>query len=195
MPTVTGVSINSDTLTFNSVDGAESYLIYNGNTYLGSTQNTTFDLSSLNLPDGTYNINVVAHSTGCNNSPQSSVCEYTLSSVKVLNSIEGLSNYIRQSENDLPASGDEFVEDDYIYKFGYKVDINGNWTEASFNGWGVKLVDNTKSSYGTMYTTILNYHIEKLTYTFYNCTNLTAMPEIPANVDDMSGCFFNCSLL
>ena len=121
-----------------------------------------------------------------------------------------------------PAYGDVFVDKYYEYRYNseaQKYDIGNGWNKrTSQNGWGVRVLDDTKSAYGEILETIANKPINNLhetfngcqslikapiipqyttnmSYTFYNCKSLTTAPTIPNSVTDMSTTFCNCTSL
>ena len=96
---------------------------------------------------------------------------------------------------DTPADGDEYEEGDYIYKYNYYYCFSSWSSNPSQNGWGVKAKDTSKTTYGTILSEIAGRPITDMSYTFYNCTSLTAAPTIPNSVTNMFYTFYNCTSL
>ncbi len=76
----------------------------------------------------------------------------------------------------------------------YKYTIESGTTNVA-----VKVVDNTKSSYSNISSTVeynsITYTVTSLGDCFYGCTSLTEPPQIPNSVTDMYDCFYGCSSL
>ena len=98
-------------------------------------------------------------------------------------------------------TGDVYVYGDYEYRYNY-VD-NGakahNWklNTESDEGWGVRVLDITKSSYGTIVASIGNKEVKNLFTTFWECQNLLDGTSlyIPKTVTNMLGAFAGCNLV
>ena len=82
-----------------------------------------------------------------------------------------------------------------MYK--YNQYYNGSFWESktSQNGWGVRVKDTSKTSYGEVLSEIAGQPVKNMFYTFYNCTSLTTAPTIPSRVTNMSQTFYNCTSL
>lgn len=92
---------------------------------------------------------------------------------------------------------DRFVYGDYEYSYNqyYRPDT-GEWVnDATINGFGVRVLDRTKTEYGEILETAYGYPITNLYGCFYYCTSLTNPPEIPITVTIMSWAFVGCSSL
>ena len=77
---------------------------------------------------------------------------------------------------DTPQTGDTYEEGDYIYKYNQYYNVS-SWSEnTSQNGWGVSVKDKRKTSYGEILSEIVGKPITNMSYTFKNCTSLTAPP-------------------
>lgn len=63
----------------------------------------------------------------------------------------------------------------------------------------VQVIDNTKSSYGTIEDYIIydsvTYNVTLANDCFYGCTSLVNAPAIPNSVTEMGNCFFSCTSL
>ena len=94
-----------------------------------------------------------------------------------------------------PQTGDTYEEVDYMYK--YNQYYNGSFWESktSQNGWGVRVKDTSKTSYGEVLSEIAGQPVKNMFYTFYNCTSLTTAPTIPSRVTNMYQTFYNCTSL
>ena len=90
--------------------------------------------------------------------------------------------------------GDVYVYGDYEYRYNRSTNGYGSWnTYTSQNGWGVNVLDKTKTTCGEILTSINNANVVSLENTFYNFTNLTVAPAIPNNVTNMSYTFRGCT--
>lgn len=97
-----------------------------------------------------------------------------------------------------PQEGDTYTDSDYIYK--YKQYFTVTWTsmwesDSEQNGWGVRVKNTEKNTYGVILDQINNKPVSTLQYTFWNCSNLTSTPEIPASITNMKSTFCNCTSL
>ena len=95
-----------------------------------------------------------------------------------------------------------------LYDNGYALNslevLDGNIQSSGYLNENIE-TDSTKEDYGKIKGTIPTYISEdngatwkpvvNLNRTFYHCTNLVSMPEIPITVVDLSGTFMGCSLL
>ena len=90
-------------------------------------------------------------------------------------------------------NGDIYVYGDYEYCYNYRA--NTNWQYNSQNGWGVKVLDKTKTEYGPILETINGKMITNMAGTFYQCANLISIPEIPNSVTEMLRTFAECTAL
>lgn len=120
--------------------------------------------------------------------------------------------------------GDVYVYGDYVYKYGCAAfpgedhdDIiwlpNELYEEDGDNldegiivefygdeyivadGWGVSVRDRSKSSYGTMLSSINGKDVITTQYTYLACKNLTEAPVIAESITDMSYSFWYCDNL
>lgn len=79
--------------------------------------------------------------------------------------------------------------------------IIGDYRYTSFNASeaSVAVVDNTKTSYGAILSSVtidgVEYSVTVMYECFKNCTSLITAPEIPSSVTMMSYCFNNCDSL
>ena len=76
---------------------------------------------------------------------------------------------------------------------------NGNWSAAQkgYNGTFTEdgKIESTIPQYIKEETDDNFIEVNDLTYLFYNCTELTEMPQIPSTIKKMSNTFLNCSNL
>ena len=94
-----------------------------------------------------------------------------------------------------PADGDKYEEGDYVYKYNQYYYYNSWSSDSSQNGWGVRVKDTSKTSYGDILSEIAGQPVKNMFYTFYNCTSLTTAPTIPSRVTNMYQTFYNCTSL
>ena len=96
---------------------------------------------------------------------------------------------------DTPATNDTYEEGDYAYKYNQYY-YDSSWeSDTSQNGWGVRVKDDTKTTYGVIISEIAGQPATNMTYTFYNCTSLTTAPAIPNSVTEVYCTFSNCTSL
>ena len=96
--------------------------------------------------------------------------------------------------------GDVYVYGDYEYRYAqyYYVD---HWTTypdgVNAKIWGMRVLDTTKQSYGTILQFINGAQVKCLEGAFRNCKSLTdeGMPIIPEGVTNMLSAFANCTSL
>lgn len=98
------------------------------------------------------------------------------------------------------AVGDVYKYGDYEYRYGRRYNSFGGWLNSSeecTDGWGVRVLDNTKTSYGEILTTINDANVESLRYTFGGCVNLldNDLPNIPSTVVEADYAFQSCKSL
>lgn len=62
-------------------------------------------------------------------------------------------------------------------------------------GWGVRVIDKNKTSYGPILESINGEPVTSMYDTFYGCTSLVTAPEIPNSITDMEQAFHNCTSL
>ena len=94
--------------------------------------------------------------------------------------------------------GDTYVDSDYIYKYKYYFTVT--WTStwelnSAQTGWGVRVKNIEKNTYGVILNQINNEPVTTLQYTFWNCSKLTSSPTIPNGITNMKSTFANCSSL
>ena len=95
-----------------------------------------------------------------------------------------------------PATGDTYEEGDYIYKYNYYYYNGFSWeSDTSQNGWGVKVNNKLKTTYGDILSEIAGQPVTNMNDTFYNCTYLATAPVIPNSVTNMSSTFNGCRSL
>lgn len=94
-------------------------------------------------------------------------------------------------------TGDIFVYGDYEYRYNKYIQ-QGSWsTYSSMNGWGVRVLDKTKTKYGEILDAINGANINNLSGTYRGCANLTDIDNLvfPNNVYSFSDTFFDCTSL
>ena len=95
------------------------------------------------------------------------------------------------------SKGDEYITKDYTYKYGYYYshDFVVKWSSfiySELDGWGVKVNDQTKTSYAPMETSINGVPLVSVRECFYSCENMTQSPKIPDSVKEMVAAFEGC---
>ena len=92
---------------------------------------------------------------------------------------------------------DFFTYGDYEYGYNKRYSANSHtWDDmTSQNGWGVRVIDTSKTSYGDILETAYGEPVVNMTNTFYNCTSLTVAPTIPKYVTNINGTFNTCTSL
>jgi len=106
--------------------------------------------------------------------------------------------YINGAMPETVNTGDVYVEGDYEYRYNmywYGDSINEIWDvdERYQNGWGVRVLDKTKTSYGEILTYINGKSITSVDGTFAY-SNISKSPVIPDTVTSMDYTF-ECSSL
>lgn len=94
-----------------------------------------------------------------------------------------------------PQTGDTYEEGDYIYKYNSYYGDYGWSSDKEQNGWGVRVEDISKTTYGEIIFEIAGKPVNNLYNTFSGCTSLKTAPVIPNSVTTMSGTFSGCSSL
>lgn len=78
-------------------------------------------------------------------------------------------------------------------------DIYYDHNNAPVNYCNATVTDATKETYGIIQTSIsvngVTFPVTSLKGCFANCISMTSAPVIPASINDMSSCFYGCSLL
>ena len=95
---------------------------------------------------------------------------------------------------DTVQTGDTYEEGDYVYKCNYCYGGSDWFSNPSQNGWGVRVKDASKTSYGEIVSEIVGKPTY-ISYTFYGCSSLTTAPAIPNSVTDMTATFYDCTSL
>ena len=95
-----------------------------------------------------------------------------------------------------PATGDEYTEGDYTYKYNYYCYYGSSWdSNESQNGWGVRVNNTSKTSYGEILSEIAGKPVNTMSFTFFECSSLTTAPTIPNSVTYMNFTFYGCTSL
>ncbi len=92
-------------------------------------------------------------------------------------------------------TGDVYVYGDYEYRYGQYYNVSEWSTSTTQNGWGVRVLDTTKTSYGAILENINGQPVTNMSNTFNDCTDLTTAPVIPNSVTNMYGTFWGCRSL
>lgn len=98
---------------------------------------------------------------------------------------------------DIIADGDIYIYGDYEYHYNasYNSD-DSNWkADTTLNGWGARVLDNTKEKYEPILECINGKDIVTLRECFQKCKALKVAPSIPNNVKYMAYTFANCENL
>jgi hypothetical protein len=99
----------------------------------------------------------------------------------------------------VPVDGDIFVLGDYEYRYNYYPNSSPKYwydfDKTLQNGWGVAVLDDTKTTYGEILESIASKPITSVSGTFMNCTNLTTSPKIPNSVKLMDSTYSKCRKL
>ncbi|MBQ8747195.1 MAG: leucine-rich repeat protein [Clostridia bacterium] len=90
--------------------------------------------------------------------------------------------------------GDVYVFGDYEYRYNQYYG-NSKWISNIQNGWGVRVIDDTKSTCGAILESINCKPITSLYKTFYYCESLVTAPVIPSSVTNMQNTFYGCTSL
>ena len=130
-------------------------------------------------------------------------------------------------ESYVPTTGDKFENSDYVYVYnkayyqGSEEAYSGQeWDAPSvdMSGWGVRIKDDSKTTYRSMYENLaaqpvrfadntfagcknlitspaMPNEIVTMYYTFDGCSKLTDFSNIPAGVKTIEGCFYDCESL
>ena len=96
---------------------------------------------------------------------------------------------------DVPAKGDTYEEGDYIYKYNQYYNYDSWSSNPSQNGWGVRVKDTSKTTYGEIISEIAGQPVNTMRCTFRYCTSLTTAPTIPNSVTNMFQTFTRCTSL
>ena len=105
---------------------------------------------------------------------------------------------------DFPATvndGDIYVCGDYEYRYnmqyasGVWYDKTGSSPALEYDGWGVKVIDTKKTTYGEILTSINNEPIATMRETFSYCKFLEKIPKMPDSVKNMIWTFRGCTSL
>ena len=95
----------------------------------------------------------------------------------------------------IPQTGDTYEEGDYTYKYNKYYSYTSWSSKTSQNGWGVRVKDTSKTTYGEIISEIAGQPVKNIFYTFLSCYSLTTAPAMPSSVTDMQGTFYGCSSL
>jgi hypothetical protein len=94
-----------------------------------------------------------------------------------------------------PQIGDVYLYGDYEYRYNMSF-IPGGWNKyENQNGWGVRVINETKSTYMDPLEKIANKPITSLMFTYAWNSNLTTSPKIPDTVTNLDSTYLCCSSL
>ena len=97
---------------------------------------------------------------------------------------------------DTVQTGDTYEYGDYIYKYNQYYSGGDSWeSDKSQNGWGVRVKDASKTTYGEILSEIAGQPINTMHKTFKSCTSLATAPTIPSSVTNMQYTFEYCTSL
>ena len=100
-------------------------------------------------------------------------------------------------------TGDVFVFGDYEYRYNqiWSFGFGGLWVSSHFlydepiYGWGVRVLDDSKTEYGEILSTINGVPVVDMHMTFRECVNMKKAPAIPRNVHSLYYGFQGCESL
>lgn len=88
--------------------------------------------------------------------------------------------------------GDVFVYGEYEYKYEWYYDGDKWDTSTATEGWGVRVRNNTKSSYSDMLSIIGGQTVQEIGAAYSDCRNLIIAPRIPDSATYMYATFMDC---
>ncbi len=91
-------------------------------------------------------------------------------------------------------TGDVYVYGDYEYRYNYSW-MEGWYKNTGQNGWDVRVIDSSKSSYGEIKAEIAGKPVTNMSATFMGCGNMVVAPAIPKTVKSLSATFCACASL
>lgn len=100
--------------------------------------------------------------------------------------------------------GDVYIYEDYEYRYNYcqrhyydnENKLRAGWgSDSTQKGWGVDILDSTKTSYSNLLNSINGVDVTSIPYTFAACISLSVAPTIPASVTNMYATFSDCTSL
>ena len=94
----------------------------------------------------------------------------------------------------IPVTGDRYIYGDYVYMYNCHHDVANEFFEIdeSQNGWGVRVLDYTKTSYGELLESINNKSLTSMMYTFVYADDMVTSPTIPSSVTNINWIFGEC---
>ncbi len=94
-------------------------------------------------------------------------------------------------------SGDIFTYGDYEYRYnmGWHIGPRDWVSYPNQNGWGVRVIDKTKSSYGAVLSGVNGKVVNTMMHTYFECTSLVTAPIIPDTANDIQYLFGGCTAL
>lgn len=106
----------------------------------------------------------------------------------------GLKDFLKEKQFEKTNGGTITIGD---YKYRFNQEWNGEWWEqnSSLHGYGVRVLDNTKSEYGEIQSEIDGIPVVSMKSTFYGCKNMIKSPEIPNTIKVLERTFEDCEKL
>lgn len=95
------------------------------------------------------------------------------------------------------SSGDVYVYEDYEYRYGYRYGgISATrWSSLFAIEWGVRVLDDTKSAYTDMLSTINGKDVASVYKTFADCAALVTAPAVSEKAQTLALAFKGCTSL
>lgn len=94
------------------------------------------------------------------------------------------------------SDGDEYISEDYTYKYGHVYDpYKSTWNASEINGWSVITNSRTKKTYSEILSQINGSPTTDMTNTFFECVQMEQSPSIPESVTTMHATFDGCTSL
>ena len=91
---------------------------------------------------------------------------------------------------------DVFVDSDYEYRYNAFYYGGNNWGSAQANGgWGVRVLDKTKTQYKELISIINNKKLCSVQSAFQGCSKLEIAPTIPNSIGSLNSTFAYCTSL
>lgn len=135
-----------------------------------------------------YQVCDCENTNNLNSSEPCGICGYHFS---------GVATILTAGDNfpEVPSQGDIYVEGDYEYCYNLEYYAFWQKTTPSPDGWGVRVLYKTKSTYGEIISEIAGQPVTNISYTFMDCTSLETAPTIPNTVEKMESTFSDCQSL
>ena len=95
----------------------------------------------------------------------------------------------------IPKKGNIYVDKDYEYRYNDAYYFSTWSSHAKPEEWGVRVLDDSKTSYGALLESISNKPVVTLYATFHGCKSLITAPKMPNTVKNIDSAFGGCSSL